>query len=239
MVMDCGTSTLQQPETVGERLIVPYMQSHGIDNIDVAVLGHPHSDHVSGFAGLIEAKPAKMVLDLGVSWPSPYYKKFLQAVKNSGASYGIARRGQIMDMGDGVVATVLNPDPARRYSDLNNNSIAIRITYGKTAILLAANDGFDAEGSMLSSNMELRSQVLQVGHHGSAYATSPEWLAAVRPRIAIISCGLHNEYHHPSPRTIKRLTAFGATVYRTDKNGAVTVTTDGTTITAQPFRDSQ
>lgn len=144
-----------------------------------------------------------------------------------------------MDMGDGVVATVLNPDPTRHYIDLNNNSIAIRLTYGKIAILLAADDGFDAEESMLSSKMAVRSQVLQVGHHGSATASSPEWLAAVKPQIAIISCGVHNEYHHPSPDTVKRLMAYGAIVYRTDRNGAVTVTTDGATVNAEPFRSDR
>lgn len=230
MVVDCGTSSWRDEDSIGEKVAAPYLQSLGVDTIDVAVLTHPHSDHVSGYAGLLEAKPAKLVLDLGVQYPSPYYKRFLRVVEASGAKYRRARRGQKLDMGDGVLVQVLSPNPVQTYTDLNNRSIVLRITYRKAAFVLAADAEAPAEQPMLESGGPLQAQVLQVGHHGSKGSSSQEWLDAVRPQIAVISCGRRNEYGHPSRSTLRRLTAFGARVYRTDRNGAVQITTDGTKI---------
>jgi len=237
LVMDCGTTSWRDGESVGEKLVAPYLQSEGVDVIDVAVLSHPHADHISGYAGLLETKPARLVLDIGVRYRSPNYKRFLRAVKDCRARYRIAKRGQSIDLGGGVSVHILSPDPARRYDDLNNRSIALRITYKHVAFLLAADTEGQAEHYELQSHIPVRAQVLQVGHHGAEAATSPVWLSAVRPQVAIISCGRRNEYRHPSLDVIRRLAVAGARVYRTDKDGAVSVTTDGETIRVRKFRD--
>jgi len=235
MVVDCGTSSWRDDESVGTKLVAPYLQSLGVDTIDVAVLTHPHADHLVGYAGLLAAKPAKLVLDIGQKSRSPYYKRFLRAVKACGARYRIARRGQSLDMGDGIVVHVLNPDPARRYENLNDKSIAMRVVFKQVAFLLAGDTQETAESYMLRSRMPLRSDVLQVGHHGSDGGTTSEWIAAVRPRVAVVSCGRRNEYGHPSRDVVRRLTASGARVFRTDKDGAVCVTTDGREIRVRRF----
>ncbi|MGB9619737.1 MAG: ComEC/Rec2 family competence protein [Armatimonadota bacterium] len=235
MVVDCGTSSWRDSESVGARLVAPYLQSRGIDVIDVAVLTHPHADHVIGYAGLLEAKPARLVLDIGQRSRSPHYKRFLRAAKACQATYRIARRGQSIDMGSGVTVQILNPDPARHYEDLNNKSVALRIVFKRVAFLLAGDTEGPAERYMLQSKMPLRSEVLQVGHHGSDAGTTSEWLAAVRPRIAVISCGRGNHYGHPSRDVIRRLVQRGILVYRTDKDGAICVTTDGRAIGVRRF----
>ncbi|MCX8053273.1 MAG: MBL fold metallo-hydrolase, partial [Armatimonadetes bacterium] len=99
MVVDCGTSSWRDDADVGAKLVVPYLQSLGVDIIDVAVLTHPHADHVVGFPGLLELKPAALVLDIGQRSRSPHYRRFLKVVKSCGAKYRIARRGQSIDMG--------------------------------------------------------------------------------------------------------------------------------------------
>jgi competence protein ComEC len=237
LVVDCGTSSWRDDESVGAKLVASYLQSQGVDIIDVAVLTHPHADHIAGYAGLLEAKPAKLVVDIGQRSASPHYKRFLRAVRACRATYRIARRGQSIDMGGGAIVQVLNPDPVRHYDDLNNKSIALRITYKRVAFVLAGDTEEPAEHYVLQSRTPLRSQVLQVGHHGAAAGTSPEWIAAVRPQIAVISCGRRNEYGHPSLDVIRRLKAAGARVYRTDKDGAVSVTTDGEAIRVRKFRN--
>lgn len=238
MVMDCGSSSWSNNETIGSKVVAPYLQRMGYDNIDIAVLSHPHSDHVSGFASLLKAKPAKIVLDIGAKHASPQYKQFLAEVKRSKATYRIARRGQTIDMGDGVNITVLNPDPQKQYTNLNDNSIGLRITYKKAAIVLAGDMGKEAEESVIESKTPLRAQVLQVGHHGSASSSSPEWLGAIRPKIAIISCGRHNIYRHPSREVIDRLHWTGTRIYRTDMHGAIDVITDGKTISIKTYKQS-
>jgi competence protein ComEC len=239
VVLDCGTSTWRDSDSLGSKLVAPYLQRLGADRIDLAVLSHPHSDHVSGYASLLAEKPAKAVLDIGRRHGAPPYIRFLRQVKKCGASYRIAKRGQFVDFGDGVRAEVLNPDPDAHYSDLNENSMVLRVTYGKVAMLLCADAGEEAERRMLESGMRVRAQVMQVGHHGSRFGTTPEWLAAVRPSVAIISCGRNDMYGHPSRQTLARLRAVGARTYRTDMNGAVTVTTDGHTIRVRTFRQTR
>jgi competence protein ComEC len=236
MVIDCGTSSWRKSQSVGDRLAAPYLSSLGVDTIDVAVLTHPHADHVSGYASLLAVKPAKLVLDVGAKHASPYYFRFLRAVKKCKATYRIAKRGQSIDMGDGVIARVLSPDPVEDYADLNDNSIVLRVTYKKVALMLAADAGEEVERRILHTGARVESQVLQVGHHGSARATSPGWLAAVNPRIAVISCGRHNEYGHPSRDVLDRLNSRGTRVYRTDRNGAVMVSTDGRTVRVRGWR---
>lgn len=236
VVVDCGTSSWRKPESVGEKLVAPYLQGIGVDTIDVAILTHPHADHVSGYAGLLSAKPARVVIDIGEKHASPHYTAFLKSVKRCGATYRVARAGQVIDMRDGVLLRVLSPDPARAESDLNESSIVLRVTFGRTAFLLAADAGDEAERSILAGGAEVAAQVLQVGHHGSASSTSPEWLAAVKPKLAVISCGRRNVYGHPSRETTDRLRAFGVRTYRTDIHGAVEFRTNGEAISVRTFR---
>lgn len=240
MVMDCGTSSWRKNDTVGESVVAPYLHRLGKDRIDIAVLSHPHSDHVSGYAGLLQEMPASLILDIGATeHASPYYKKFLRTVKKCRSTYRIARRGQKIDMGDGVKVEILNPAKSTDYFDLNNRSIVLRLIYKNSAILLAADAESPVENDILDSNIPVRAQVLQVGHHGSEAGSTARWLEAVNPSIAIISCGRRNKYGHPSAKTIDRLTSFGARVYRTDKCGAVTISTDGRTINVDTCTKSQ
>jgi len=228
MVMDCGTSSWRKNETVGESAVAPYLRKLGKGRIDVAVLSHPHSDHVSGYSGLLEQTPASLVLDIGATeHASPLYRRFLRTVKKCGSTYRIAKRGQEIDMKDGVILEILNPAPSTDYFDLNNRSIVLRIVYKNVAIILAADAEEPAETDILDSGLPVRAQVLQVGHHGSEAGSSTRWLEEVNPSMAVISCGRRNKYGHPSSKTVDRLTSYGARVYRTDKCGAVTISTDG------------
>lgn len=238
MVFDCGTSSWREPDAVGEKVAAAYLQSRGINSIDVAVLSHPHADHVSGYARLLECKPVSLVLDLGARHASPYYEALLKAVKERRATYRIATRGQSLDLGEGITAQVLNPDPSVAYSDLNERSVVMRVVYRKVAIILNADAGEEAERVMLGQGDRLDAQVMLVGHHGAATATSPAWLAAVHPRAAIVSCGRGNEYGHPSRAVLDRLKARGVRVYRTDRDGAVTVTTNGRSVRVRSVRST-
>ena len=237
LVMDCGTSSWgESSDKVGTTLVAPYLQRLGLDGIDVAVLSHPHSDHDCGFPGLLEVEPARLVLDCGAECRSPEYFAFLRAVRTAHARYRIARRGQVLDMGDGVRARILSPSPDENYTNLNDHSIVLRITYKRVAFLLPADACDAAEQDMLHADTNVRAQVLQVGHHGSRDATSAEWLSAVRPRIAVISCARHSQYHFPSRLVLDRLASRGARTYTTAQYGAVTVETDGETISVQTVR---
>jgi competence protein ComEC len=237
LIVDCGSSSWRDNSSIGRKLVVPYLQSLGLDGIDAAVLTHPHADHVSGFPGLLKMEPARLVLECGADNAGPEHKAFLKAVKASHARYRIARRGQVLDMGDGVRARILDPSADIDYTNLNDNSIVMRITYKRVAVLLAADAGNAAEHDIIDSGADVRAQVLQVGHHGSRDATSPEWLSAVHPRIAVISCARHSHYGFPSRQVLDRLASFGARTYPTGQYGAVTISTDGDSISVHTLQN--
>jgi len=113
---------------------------------------------------------------------------------------------------------------------LNNYSAVIKITYKNTAFLFTGDASNESEQEILHSGVNIKANVLKVGHHGSGSATSSAFLSAVAPQIAIISVGKSNTYGHPKPATLKRLKAAGVVVYRTDQNGTIVATSDGQNI---------
>lgn len=114
--------------------------------------------------------------------------------------------------------------------DLNNSSIVLKITYGDTSFLFTGDCGFEEEQTILDSGANLQSTVLKVGHHGSASSTSYHFLYEVMPQYAVISVGQNNPYGHPTEETLSRLRDADVKVYRTDIQGDVICTSDGTTV---------
>jgi competence protein ComEC len=116
---------------------------------------------------------------------------------------------------------------------INDNSVAFILQYKQFRMLFTGDAGVAAEQRFLSEGIDLHADVLKVGHHGSRYSSSPAFIAAVHPKYAIISVGRHNMFGHPAPSTIETLRRFGARVYRTDKGGAISITSDGSTRSSQ------
>ncbi|MFH0886945.1 MAG: MBL fold metallo-hydrolase [bacterium] len=112
-------------------------------------------------------------------------------------------------------------------SDLNNNSVVIWLVYKKTSLLLTGDAAFEAENEIIKKGFNIKSTVLKIGHHGSSTSTSEKFLKYVKPKIAIISAGKKNRYHHPHPSLLKRLQDRDCKVYRTDISGTITIKSDG------------
>jgi competence protein ComEC len=136
----------------------------------------------------------------------------------------VARCGDQWSTGDGVVLSVLSPCGALLSdgkNDVNENSIVAMLRYGGFRMLFMGDAGFETETRMLGAPLNLQADVLKVGHHGSAYASGAAFLAAVRPRLALISVGRHNLFGHPAPSTLASLDKAGSNAYRTDRCGAI------------------
>lgn len=239
LIMDCGTSSWRDSSSIGQKLIVPYLRSQGINSIDAIVLSHPHSDHLSGIPGLLRAEPISLVMDGGQDEQSAEYAAYLRSVRRSHARYRRLRCGQTIDMGDGVTARIIGPPPDPANAEANDRCVVLRVTFGRVALLLDADAGDEEEAEIMASGANVRAQVLQVGHHGSARATSAEWLSAVRPSVAVISCSSHSRYGFPSRKVLDRLASFGARTYTTGGSGAVTITTDGSSVNVSTFRPAR
>jgi competence protein ComEC len=209
---------------VGRDVLASYLRHEHIRRIDLMVLTHPHDDHLWGLDALLDPRERfeiGTVLDAERWLNTPAYREWWMLLQRRSLKPIVARRGMRVSIGPATLA-VLNPPQqllSHTHSDENNNSIVLRLEWAGARVLLTGDAEAAAEASMAGE--DVRAEVLKVGHHGSAGSTSDDWLDRVRPRIAVISCGAHNPFGHPSRSTLDRLEHHGVEVYRTDRDGAV------------------
>ncbi len=213
---------------------VPFWQRE----LDLLVLTHPHQDHLMGFAELLGRYSVDEVVQTEFTATDGLQREWLSGLKRQGIPVHYAARGEeISFVGEPEVRlTVLSPvtsgaEDERRTSrsgnDINDTSVVLRLVYGSQSILLEGDAQKEAEAEMVRyRGAELHSRVLKVGHHGSKTSSSPAFLGAVRPQVAVISVGADNKFGHPAPETLAALQAVGAGVYRTDLNGTVEIIAD-------------
>ena len=207
--------------------ILSFLKKKKIRKIDTMVATHPDMDHIGGLLAILDSNiEIENVLDSGHKHTSYAYQDFLLKVaERKDIKYYQPRAGQIFDWGEGLKVQVLSP--AHLFHNANDSSIVIKLTYGLTSFLFTGDAGYPAEDEMIANFRKgLKSTILKAGHHGAKTSTSSSFLNYVRPRAAIISVG-PNSYGHPVPKVLNRLKEIGAKVYRTDKRGSITITTDG------------
>jgi competence protein ComEC len=166
-----------------------------------------------------------------------FYDDYKAAVSASGAHYETAKPGTKYDLGGGALLTVLAPSEPFFTKDQmktggnepNANSIVVRLDYGSFSMLLAGDAEEQTEHRLLTKDLNLEARVLKIGHHGSKYASSDDFLKRVKPEIAIVSCGAWNRYGHPSQTVLDRLKAANVKLYRTDLHGEIDITSRGGT----------
>ena len=206
--------------------------------LDLALLTHPHLDHLGGMRSALAVRGAKAFMDSGFRHPSAAYAALLTYLSDQGIRVLNATQGRKIDLGGGAVLTLLAPPRPFFHgtrSDPNANSVVARLTYGARSVLFSGDAEAETE-AMLVRNGGIAADVLKVPHHGSRYSSTEAFLAAVKPKVAVISCGVGNDYGHPAPEALARLAAIGARIYRTDVNGEVDLTTDGQALNVHPAR---
>lgn len=219
--------------------VVAYLRSVGITHLDGVVATHPDADHMGGLLAVLKSVPVDRVYDLGLPKSSDVYAEFLQLIAQKNISYSKSRAGDSIGIDPDTNVSVINPLPSITPTDApdNDHSIVIKVSYQRISYLLTGDAESPAEAKMISL-YNCSAYVLKVAHHGSSGASSAAFLKAVKPRIAVISVGANNSYGHPAPQTLARLGAANATVYRTDKQGTIVVTTNGQTVDVQTARNA-
>ena len=221
---------------IGEDVVSPYLWTRSIRKIDVVVLTHAHDDHARGLPAIIENfHPSE--LWTGATPKSEAWSAVLGAAQTERVKILPMQSGRKFDFG-GARIDVLSPpsDYVAAEAPKNNDSLALRITYGQRSFLLTGDMEKPMEQRLLISGEPLRADVLKVGHHGSNTSSTDPFLDAVAPEFAAISDGFANSFHHPHPQVLARLAAHRAEVFRTDQQGLITIRTDGHKINVETYQ---
>ncbi|HYO64369.1 MAG TPA: ComEC/Rec2 family competence protein [Pyrinomonadaceae bacterium] len=219
--------------------ILAKMQQYGAGQVDLLVATHAHADHIGAADEVMNATSVKTVLDSRVPNTTKNYQDFLAAVEGkvvaAGGQYVGAEPGQSFELGGGARLVVLAPiqplftreDVRAGGNEPNANSVVLRLDYGDFSMLLTGDAEAQTEDRMMQKGANVAADVLKVGHHGSKYATSEEFLRRGEFKAAVVSCGADNRYGHPSQEVLDRLKAQNVRLYRTDLQGDITITTRG------------
>lgn len=220
---------------IGEQVVSPFLWSMGIKKLDYVVLTHAHHDHIFGLLSVVDNFRVGVALDGRNPPDNPEYSEFVRRLKAGNVPLTHVKREDQWDI-DGVRIEVFNPaaaiDPPVRVS--NDDSVMMQLTYKTVSLSLTGDIERKVESELMKVCGRLRSQVLKVPHHGSRTSSSEAFLNCVQPSVAIISVGAGNAFGHPSPSVVERYNARGVRLYQTSEHGAVTVTTDGFTVSTRP-----
>jgi competence protein ComEC len=211
----------------GRTTIVPYLRRRG-GQLETFVLTHPHADHVGGAATVLHALQPRTFYDAAFAGGGDAYRDALAAAR-TGVRWRRVRPGDSLRVDDATL-TFLAPDSTWTASldDPNDASTVVLVRVGAVRFLLTGDAERGEEAWLLERARDnLRADVLKVAHHGSSTSTTAEFLAAVRPRIAVISVGAANLYGHPDTETLRSLANAGAQILRTDRMGSIVLRTDG------------
>ncbi len=220
-VQDPGQSTFNP----GEKILVPFLRSQGISKIDLLCLSHPHRDHIQGAEALAESVTVKMLVTNPQFWANPDGARLGKSFSARGVQIQKMTEGEQILVDENVTLEVFSP-PDQTVTGENNDSLVIRLGYGEFHLLFTGDAGAPVLQKLAGDPARVQAEVVKVPHHGSKSGWLEQFYRSVNPGTAVISVG-PNVFGHPSGQVVDGLSRLGIAVYRTDRNGAVVIRSDG------------
>jgi competence protein ComEC len=229
---------------IGKYVVAPYLWHERIKDIDIVILTHPHPDHLNGLLYVLSNFNVKEVWSNGETAEIETYEDFVKIINEKNITHRLISEDTGHITINGSMITLLNPPKTislgknmpRKFDKTNNDAIVMKLTFGNVSILLPSDISEPTETSLVKSGKNLRSQIILVPHHGGFTSSTIPFLNSVKPEIAMISCGRDNVYNDPRPDVLKRYLRFGTKILRTDRNGAIDITTDGKNIAYSSYK---
>ena len=203
-------------------------------SIDLMIPTHPDADHIGGLIDVLARYEVGTIIHSSVEGDTKTSQELESAMHQEGARETIAKRGEVIDLGDGAYLEILSPDRDVPHVETNTGSVVVRLVYGNTSFMLTGDAPQEIENYLVwLDGMNLHSDVLKAGHHGSKYSSSPLFLGFVNPEYGVFSRGCQNRYGHPAPEVVQRFKDFGIPTFDTCTDGTVTFVSDGQTVTRE------
>lgn len=206
-----------------------YLEYQGIGDLDYVIGTHPDADHIGGLDVVMEAFDCGTVIMPDYEKDTQTYTDVTDVMEEKGYELTLPQVGTVYELGEAAFTIVA---PNGEYGDnANDYSVGILLEHGENRFLLTGDAEEDSEADMLDNGIDLSADVLKAAHHGSRTANTEAFLERVNPEYVVISCGEGNSYGHPHAEVLNRLREMGIGVFRTDEEGTVVATSDGTGIT--------
>lgn len=208
--------------------VINYIKNQGVKKLDLVIGTHPHSDHIGSMGKILKYFPIGDVIMPEIPEKliptTSSYERFMLAAADRAKNVIRAVPGQTYNYGK-LRVDILGP--VGEYDSLNNYSVIAKVSYGETSVMFSGDAENIAEKNVLKKKYSFNANLMKVGHHGSKDASSSDWLKAVNPQYAVISCGINNDYGHPHKKALNRLEKNNIKYYRTDLLGDIVFVSDG------------
>lgn len=209
--------------------LIKYLKSQRVKSLDYIIATHPHEDHIGGLPEIIDAFKVKNFYAPKVTANTSCFYNLVNSLKRKNLKIHSVKAPTILNLDEHTSLSFISPNK-NDYKNLNNYSVVSKLQYKNFSFLFTGDAEEEIENELVSSDYDIRCHILKLGHHGSKTSSTPQFLDKVNPKIAIASCGLGNDYGHPSKNVLQQLKDRNITLYRTDKDGTIVFVCDGKTL---------
>ena len=220
VIVDSGGS---ESYDVGKNVLLPYLLDKRITKIDYIMISHFDTDHCKGFEYVLENLKVKNVIISKQSETSENFKQIMKIIRKKRINLIVVQKGSKIKIDNFTTVDIISPHSENIADNMNDNSIVAKLEAYNFSILFTGDASEKIEKELIKEKINLKSDILKVSHHGSKTGTSEEFLKSVKPKIALIGVGENNKFGHPTEDVIKRLTENKVKIYRTDRNGEISI----------------